>query len=84
MQNDADACALAEWSMGAGQGSKNMIFLTFGTGMGAGLILNNELYSGSSSMAGEVGHVRLADDGPYGYGRRVPLRDFANEEESQI
>ena len=38
IQNDANACALAEWLMGAGKGTQNMIFLTFGTGMGAGLI----------------------------------------------
>ena len=40
VQNDANACALAEWMWGAGQGYRNMIFLTFGTGLGAGLILN--------------------------------------------
>lgn len=78
LQNDADACALAEWSMGAGKGTKNMIFLTFGTGMGAGLILNNELYSGATSMAGEVGHVRLAEDGPAGYGKKGSFEGFCS------
>lgn len=78
IQNDADACALAEWSMGAGRGSKNMIFLTFGTGMGAGLILNNELYSGSCGLAGEVGHIRLEDDGPYGYGKNGSFEGFCS------
>lgn len=78
IQNDADACALAEWSMGAGKGCKNMIFLTFGTGMGAGLILNNELYSGSNSLAGEVGHVRLAEAGPYGYGKNGSFEGFCS------
>jgi glucokinase len=67
LQNDANAGALAEWLWGAGQGCRNMIFLTFGTGMGAGLILNGQLYSGTNDMAGEVGHIRLADDGPVGY-----------------
>lgn len=43
VQNDANACALAEWLMGAGKGTSNMIFLTFGTGMGSGLILNGRL-----------------------------------------
>ncbi|MBD5459520.1 MAG: ROK family protein, partial [Lachnospiraceae bacterium] len=38
LQNDANACALAEWRWGAGRGTQNMIFLTFGTGLGAGLI----------------------------------------------
>lgn len=78
IQNDADACALAEWSMGAGKGSKNMIFLTFGTGMGAGLILNSELYSGSCGLAGEVGHIRLEDDGPYGYGKNGSFEGFCS------
>ena len=43
LQNDADACAIAEWRFGAGQGCENMVFLTFGTGLGAGLILNGKL-----------------------------------------
>ena len=54
--NDAIACALAEWKYGAGCGCRNMIFLTFGTGMGAGLILDGRLYEGTNGMAGEVGH----------------------------
>lgn len=67
LQNDANACALAEWKFGAGKKCENMIFLTFGTGLGAGLILNGKLYSGRNDMAGEIGHVRLTDDGPVGY-----------------
>ena len=78
LRNDADACALAEWSMGAGKGCKNMIFLTFGTGMGAGLILNNELYSGTTSMAGEVGHIRMEEDGPFGYGKYGSFEGFCS------
>ncbi|WP_028608848.1 ROK family protein [Paenibacillus harenae] len=69
LQNDANACALAEWKWGAGKGTRNMIFLTFGTGMGAGLILDGRLYSGTNDMAGEVGHIRLDPDGPEGYGK---------------
>jgi len=69
LQNDANACALAEWKFGAGKGCENMIFLTFGTGLGAGLILNGKLYSGRNDMAGEIGHVRLTDDGPVGYNK---------------
>lgn len=68
LANDANACALAEWKYGAGQGTKNMIFLTFGTGLGAGLILNGRLYEGTCGMAGEAGHLRLTEDGPLGYG----------------
>lgn len=69
LENDADACAVAEWKFGAGKGCGNMIFLTFGTGLGAGLILNGRLYSGASGMAGEVGHVRLFEQGHIGYGK---------------
>jgi glucokinase len=50
LQNDANACALAEWRWGAGRGARNMIFLTFGTGMGAGLILDGRLYSGTNDL----------------------------------
>ncbi len=78
LQNDANAGALAEWLWGAGQGTRNMIFLTFGTGMGAGLILNGQLYSGTNDMAGEVGHIRLADDGPLGYGKAGSFEGFAS------
>ncbi len=78
IQNDADACALAEWRMGAGKGCRNMIFLTFGTGMGAGLILNGRLYSGTNNLAGEVGHIRLEKEGPLGYGKRGSFEGFCS------
>jgi glucokinase len=78
LQNDANAGALAEWLWGAGQGTQNMIFLTFGTGMGAGLILNGQLYSGTNDMAGEVGHIRLADEGPLGYGKPGSFEGFCS------
>lgn len=78
LQNDANACALAEWKFGAGKGMKNIIFLTFGTGMGAGLILNGKLYSGQNDMAGEVGHIRLAEDGPMGYGKNGSFEGFCS------
>ncbi len=78
LQNDANACALAEWSWGAGRGCRSLVFLTFGTGMGAGLILDGRLYAGASDMAGEVGHVRLADDGPLGYGKRGSFEGFCS------
>jgi glucokinase len=70
LENDANACALAEWHWGAGRGCRNMVFLTFGTGLGAGLILDGRLYRGACDLAGEVGHVRMAQDGPVGYGKR--------------
>lgn len=78
LQNDANACALAEWKYGAGVGCKNMVFLTFGTGLGAGLILNGKLYAGASDMAGEVGHIRLDDNGPVGYGKAGSFEGFCS------
>lgn len=78
LQNDANACALAEWKFGAGKGSQNMIFLTFGTGMGGGIIINGKLYSGTNDLAGEVGHIRLADDGPKAYGKKGSFEGFCS------
>lgn len=78
LQNDANACALAEWKWGAGAGTRNMVFLTFGTGMGAGLILGGRLYTGANDMAGEVGHIRLEPDGPIGYGKAGSFEGFCS------
>lgn len=78
VQNDANACALAEWLMGAGKGTRNMIFLTFGTGMGSGLIINGKLYTGTNDLAGEAGHIRLAPDGPEGFGKAGSFEGFCS------
>lgn len=78
LQNDANACALAEWAWGAGRGLSHVVFLTFGTGMGAGLVLNGRLYSGASDMAGEVGHIRLAQWGPAGCGKPGSFEGFCS------
>ena len=76
--NDANAGAIAEWKFGAGQGCENMLFLTFGTGLGAGLILGGRLYSGTNGNAGEIGHIRLAADGPIGYGKAGSFEGFCS------
>ncbi len=77
--NDADACALAEWRYGAGVGTRNMLFLTFGTGMGAGLILNGRLYTGACGTAGEIGHVTLYPDGDHvGYNKRGTVEGYCS------
>lgn len=78
LQNDANACALAEWKYGAGRGTRNMVFLTFGTGMGAGLIIDGKLYAGTNDNAGEVGHMRLSEFGPVGYGKAGSMEGFAS------
>lgn len=78
LENDANACAVAEWKFGAGKGQKNMIFLTFGTGLGAGFILDGRLYSGENGMAGEVGHIRLSEFGPVGFGKAGSFEGFCS------
>jgi len=78
LQNDANACALAEWKLGVARGCENVIFLTFGTGMGAGLILGGRLYNGANGMAGEVGHIRLSGNGPVGYGKSGSFEGFCS------
>lgn len=78
LQNDANAGALAEWRWGAGRGCQHMVFLTFGTGMGAGLILGGRLHSGATDAAGEVGHIRLADDGPVGFHKSGSFEGFCS------
>ena len=78
LQNDANACALAEWKLGAGRGTQNMVFLTFGTGMGAGLILDGRLYHGTNDLAGEVGHLRLDRFGPPGFGKSGSFEGFCS------
>ncbi len=78
LQNDANACAVAEWKYGAGKGMQNVVFLTFGTGMGAGLILNGQLYSGACDLAGEVGHIRMNASGPVGYGKEGSFEGYCS------
>lgn len=78
IQNDANACALAEWRYGAGKGSRNMVFFTFGTGLGAGIIIDGKLYSGTNGMAGEAGHIRLERFGPVGYGKCGSFEGFCS------
>jgi glucokinase len=78
LMNDANACALAEWQFGAGRGARSLVFLTMGTGMGGGLILDDRLYEGATGDAGEVGHLRLAPDGPVGFGKAGSFEGFCS------
>ncbi len=64
LENDANVAALGEYRFGAGRKSSNMVYITVSTGVGGGLILDGEIYAGSFGMAGEVGHMTIADDGP--------------------
>ncbi len=64
LENDANLIALGEWKHGAGRGVENMVCMTLGTGVGSGLILNNQLYRGPGFAAGELGHMPLNEHGP--------------------
>ncbi|MHC1740028.1 MAG: ROK family protein [Anaerolineaceae bacterium] len=62
--NDANLAALGEWKFGAGRGHSNLLYLTISTGIGGGIILENQLINGANGMAGELGHVMAVPDGP--------------------
>ncbi len=73
VEHDGNAGALAEFHFGAGRGRadlRHLIFLTFGTGLGAGFIVNGRILHGATDTAGEIGHWRLSDEGPIGFGKR--------------
>ncbi|MGB8259748.1 MAG: ROK family protein [Terracidiphilus sp.] len=78
LENDANAGALAEHRYGAGRSARHMLFLTLGTGFGAGVILNGQLYTGASDLAGEIGHVRLTRTGPVGYHKAGSAEGWAS------
>jgi len=78
VEHDGNAGALAEFYFGAGRGYRNVIFLTMGTGLGGGLILAGRLDRGSSDLAGEVGHMRIAPDGPVAYGKAGAWEAFCS------
>src|SRR5271156_2835876 len=67
VENDANAGAVAEHRYGAGVGAEHMVFLTLGTGLGAGIIAAGSLYLGAQGDAGGIGHGRLSPTGPVGY-----------------
>ena len=72
LDNDANCATVGEWWLGAARGGRNVVGITIGTGIGGGLIINGELYHGSSDVAGEIGHTtidvngRLCKCGNYG------------------
>lgn len=71
LENDANLAALGEFHHGAGRGASTLVYITWSTGVGAGLILNGKLFSGAHGTAGEVGHMILDPNGPLdGCGQR--------------
>jgi len=80
LENDANAGALAEWLFGAGRGKRNVVYMTMGTGIGGGLVLDGRLYRGANGNAGEVGHMRVVHEGGplCGCGKRGCLEAFCS------
>jgi glucokinase len=81
VEHDGNAGALAEFTFGVGKGRtdlRHLIFLTFGTGIGAGFIVNGQVLRGATDTAGEVGHWRLAEDGPLGFGKHGSWESFGS------
>ena len=81
VEHDGNAGALAEFHHGVGKDRaslQHLIFLTFGTGIGGGFIINGRILRGASDTAGEIGHWRLAEDGPPGFGKRGSWESFAS------
>jgi glucokinase len=69
VEHDAAACALAEYRWGAGVGATRLIYLTCGTGFGAGIIIDGQIYRGALGRSVELGHARYRDDGPTAFGK---------------
>ncbi len=63
VHNDANCATVAEWRLGAGRGFSSLILLTFGTGIGGGAIINDQLFTGASGTAGELGHLSISFNG---------------------
>ena len=64
LNNDAELGALGEWAYGAGRGERNLAFIKVGSGIGAGLIINHQIYGGTTGSAGEIGHLTIDENGP--------------------
>jgi glucokinase-like ROK family protein len=78
LNNDAELGALGEWAYGAGRGEKNLAFIKVGSGIGAGLIINQQIYCGTTGSAGEIGHLTIDENGPLcSCGNRGCMEAFA-------
>ena len=64
VENDAIAATLGEWRHGAGQGVQNIVYLTVSTGIGGGAVVDGRLLHGRKGIAGHLGHMRMAQEGP--------------------
>lgn len=64
VDNDVNVVALGEWRYGAGRGTRHSVYLTLGTGVGGGLVINGALVRGAAGSAGEIGHTVIDPEGP--------------------
>lgn len=64
LEHDANLAGFGEWQRGAGKGARHMVYVTVSTGIGAGLIIHGQLYSGAGGIAGELGHTVVQPGGP--------------------
>jgi glucokinase len=79
LANDADMAGLGEFHHGAGRGTRNMVYITWSTGVGGGLIIDGKLHRGAHGTAGEVGHMIVDPNGPLDKcGQRGCLEAFAS------
>jgi glucokinase len=76
IEHDAAACCLAEFHWGAGRGAARLIYLTCGTGFGAGMVFDGKIYRGSGGRSVEIGHARFREDGPEAFGKRGSVESF--------
>ena len=79
IENDANAAGWAEYRFGAGRGSKNMVMLTIGTGVGGAIVAEGKLYRGGFGIGAEFGHICYIPEGrPCGCGQRGCLEQYAS------
>jgi glucokinase len=76
IEHDAAACCLAEYIWGAGRGTSRLIYLTCGTGFGAGIVFDGKIYYGANGASPEIGHTRLRKKGPEAFGKRGSVEAF--------
>jgi glucokinase len=76
IEHDAAACCLAEFHWGAGIGKSRLIYLTCGTGFGAGIVLDGKIYRGAAGKSLEIGHARFREEGPEAFGKTGSVEAF--------
>lgn len=80
VEHDAAACLEAEWLWGTAKATTHAVYLTCGTGCGAGVMIQGRILRGPKGQTPEAGHVRLAEDGPEAFGKRGCVESFCSGE----